>query len=1022
MGTGTPAATMTATTETAGKTATRTATGTATKTTATTAAAPAGTASATAPRLLEAVPDRRRGAAAPSSPPVLHGRDRELEIVGALLDRVRDGDGGALAVLAGPGLGKTALLEAAAVRAGTGFRTLRARGVRQECSVPYAGLHRLLHPVAAAAGRLPETLAASLAPLTGGPCADAAPRPTVPRPRSGGEQADGNGLAAPSAPSTPSAPFTLYTAVCALLAEAAADGPLLCLVDDAHLLDRVSLEALAFAARRLSGTPVAMVFAARPGPAASPVAECLADIPPLCPEPLDEDASLRVLQDLTRGALDEESAADLAELAAGVPLALVELAGALTPEQLSGTAPPPRALPPHSALRSHYRRRYLRLTTGARRLVLMAAADDRLDLNTLARAAGEDGIDLRELEWARASGLITVDGDRVRMPDALVRSSLYADATPAERRAVHGLLARALDRAGHEVRRAWHRAALAERPDDDLADELARAAESLQEAGEHEEAARTWQRSAALTAAPEIRADRYIAAARQAWSAGRTRRARAMLRRVRPCTSDPGRIGRADLLQGEIEMCDGLPVMALWILQEAADRLAEADPALAMEALAKAQAAADTTGDHHCYRTITSRALALPRPATGPEPVMEMFRDYFAGLKATVKGRPEEAERLLRRVVAAAEEIEEPTVRSWASVAAIALGDDRRARDLAARGVAGARGRGGIVVEPRAMTVLAHCEIFLGRYPAAEATAREGMRLSRAAGQRNQLIEQRALLALLAAFRGDRETALELLDGLAEEGARRGLIRATSLDTWAMACLDLADDRPDDAAARLRHPAGSGSGYPILRLLAVPHLVEAAVRTGRRGTAMRAFAAFERWVGDSRAPVRRALAERCRALLAEDDEAAGKHFEEALRLHEDGDSAFELARTALLYGHRLRRGRRPRDARPHLRNAAQIFQRAGAERWAERALAELRAAGETLERPAAADGADAQTGPLAELTAQQLQIARLVAGGATNREIAARLVISPRTVDGHLRNIFTRLGLRSRIELARLFH
>ncbi|MFC5750432.1 ATP-binding protein [Actinomadura rugatobispora] len=948
------------------------------------------TATTTAARLLEAVPDRHRDAA--PAPAVLHGRDRELEAIGGLLDQARDGQGGALAVLAGPGLGKTALLEAASERAGPGFRTLHARGVRQECAVPYAGLHRLLHPVSGAIARLPEALAGSLAPLAGG--------------------ADRDGAA----------PFTLYSAVCALLSEAAADGPVLCLVDDAHLLDRVSLEALAFAARRLRGVPVAMVFAARPGPPVSPVVECLADIPALRPAPLDEAAGLRVLEDLTRGALDEEAAEEIAELAAGNPLALVELTAALTPEQLSGTAPPPRALPPRSALRSHYRRRYLRLTAGARRLVLMAAADDRLDLNTLARAAGEDGIDLRELEWARASGLILVDGDRVETPSALIRSSVYADAPPAERRSVHELLARALDRDGLAPRRSWHRAALAEEPDDALAAELARAAESLRNDGRHEEASRIWQRSAVLTAAPEIRADRYIAAARQAWTAGRTRRARAMLRQVRPCTSDPGRIGRADLLQGEIEMCDGLPVMALWILQEAADRLAGVDPALALEALLKAQAAADTTGDHHCYRGITERAIALPSPPPGTAvPVMELFRDYFAGLKAAAKHRQDEAERRLRRVLGAAEAIDEPSVRSWASVAAMALGDDRRARDLAARGVAGTRGRGGTVVEPRAMTLLAHCEIMLGRYPAAEATAREGMRLARAAGQRNQLIEQRAVLALLAAFRGDREAALEQLDGLAEEGGRRGLIRATSLDTWAMACLDLADDRPADAAARLRHPAGSGSAYPVLRLLAIPHLVEAAVRTGRRGTALRAFAAFERWAGDGRAPVRAALAERCRALLAEDDETAGKHFEEALRLHEGGDSAFELARTALLYGHRLRRGRRPRDARPHLRNAAQIFQRAGAERWAARALAELRAAGETLERPAP-DGSTGRPGPLAELTAQQLQIARLVAGGATNREIAARLVISPRTVDGHLRNIFTRLGLRSRIELARLFH
>jgi ATP/maltotriose-dependent transcriptional regulator MalT len=382
-----------------------------------------------------------------------------------------------------------------------------------------------------------------------------------------------------------------------------------------------------------------------------------------------------------------------------------------------------------------------------------------------------------------------------------------------------------------------------------------------------------------------------------------------------------------------------------------------------------------------------------------------------------------EAERRLARVLDLAETLDlgpdRTDPRTWACAAAVVLGDDRRARDLAARAVAGSRRPGGTVGLPRALTLLAHCEIYLGRYPAAESTAREGLRLWPAAGQRNQMIEQRAVLAVLAGFRGDRPAALAELDGLAEEGGKRELVRATSLETWTLACLDLADDRAEDAAARLRHPAGTGSGHPVLRLLAVPHLVEACVRLGEPKPARRAFAAFERWAGQGRGPFRAALAERCRALLAVDEGTARKHYEEALRLHEDGDSAFELARTALLFGHRLRRDRRPRDARPHLRNAAQIFHQAGAEPWAARARAELRAAGETLEIPAPAGGG-AGRGPLDELTAQQLQIARLVADGATNREIAARLVISPRTVDGHLRNIFTRLGLRSRIELARL--
>ncbi|WP_395103611.1 AAA family ATPase [Actinomadura sp. SCN-SB] len=921
----------------------------------------------------------------------LRGRDRELARLDGLLGRARDGHGGALTVIGGPGTGKSALLGTAVRKAGTSFLVLRARGVRQESAVPYAGLHRVLRPIADLMERFPSV-------------------------RQGGVP-----------------PLALYAEVCSLLAESAAERPVLCWIDDAHRLDRVSLEALAFAARRLADVPVAVLFAARPGPPGSAVAECLDDIPRLALEPLDEAASVRVLQDLTCGALDEEAASEVAEPSGGNPLALAELAGALTPEQLSGTAPPPRSLPQGSALRAHYRRRYLRLTTGARRLVLLAAADDRLELTTLSRAAALDGIDPRELEWARASGLVEIDGGRVDMPSALVRSCLYADASPAERRAVHDLLARALEGEWHAPRRSWHRAAPADEPDDALADDLACAAETSRSTGMHADASRLWERAASLSTRPEVRAERYLAAAHEAWAAGRGRRARVLLRRVRPLTSDtsPALAGRTDLLHGDIEFCDGLPVMAQWILREAAERLAEAspaDPAPALDALLRASAAADATGDHHYYGAIVTQALTLttrplPDGAT-PSPVVELIHDYFAGMAAAGVNRRGEAVRRLRRVLKLVETIDSAglhrtDLRTWACAAAVVIGDDRRARDLAARAVAAARNDGGAVGLPRAMTLLAHCEMYLGRYPAAESTAREGLRLSMAAGQRNQLIEQRAVLALLAAFRGDRATALSCLDGLAEEGGRRELIRATSFEPWALACLDLADDRAEDAAARLRQPAGSGSGHPVLRLLAIPHLVEACVRMGEREPARRAFAAFERWAGYGRGPARAALAERCRALLATDEETAHHHYEEALRLHEDGDSAFELARTALLYGHRLRRDRRPRDARPHLRNAAQIFQQAGAEPWAARARAELRAAGETLNGPAPAGGG-AGRGPLDALTAQQLQIARLVAAGATNREIAARLVISPRTVDGHLRNIFTRLGLRSRIELARL--
>ncbi|MEU6754393.1 helix-turn-helix transcriptional regulator, partial [Spirillospora sp. NPDC046719] len=233
-------------------------------------------------------------------------------------------------------------------------------------------------------------------------------------------------------------------------------------------------------------------------------------------------------------------------------------------------------------------------------------------------------------------------------------------------------------------------------------------------------------------------------------------------------------------------------------------------------------------------------------------------------------------------------------------------------------------------------------------------------------------------------------------------------------------------DRPGDAAARLRLPGGAGLAHPLARLLAAPHLVEALAYTGHRQRAARAAEDFTRWADATRTPGRLALARRCAALLAERDDEAAAHYTEALRLHESADAVFELARTELLFGARLRRGRRPRAAREHLRTALRIFERYGAVPWTGQARAELRAAGDAGPAPdpeAAAPRTAAGPGEppaLTGLTAQQAHIARMVAEGATNREIAARLLLSPRTIDHHLRNVFTRLGIRSRVELARM--
>ncbi|WP_412516378.1 ATP-binding protein [Actinomadura madurae] len=356
----------------------------------------------------------------------LHGRERELQAIEVMLDRARDGHGGALAITGDAGIGRTALLEAAVGRVtvrtpgsrkGKAFRVLGTTGVPGETAVPYAGLHRLLRPLAGEVARLPSAHRDALATIL-----DGAPR---------------------------AEPFVLFTAVCELLGRAARNGPVLCRADDVQWLDRGSLEVLAFAARRVEEEPVAVLFAVRDG-RRDPGG--LAGVHRLRLAPLDEDAGRRVLRDALGdafdGAFDGAARGDLAEeivdLACGRPAAIRDLAAALTPGQLSGAAPPPRALPAASALRALHRRRYLRLPAGARRLVLMAAAEEWLGAATVARAARADGIGAGDLDAARESGLLRFEGDGVTVRNRLVRSSLWADASREERQGAHALLTAAL--------------------------------------------------------------------------------------------------------------------------------------------------------------------------------------------------------------------------------------------------------------------------------------------------------------------------------------------------------------------------------------------------------------------------------------------------------------------------------------------------------------------------------------------------------------------------------------------------
>ncbi|MFJ4561757.1 LuxR C-terminal-related transcriptional regulator, partial [Streptomyces massasporeus] len=414
----------------------------------------------------------------------------------------------------------------------------------------------------------------------------------------------------------------------------------------------------------------------------------------------------------------------------------------------------------------------------------------------------------------------------------------------------------------------------------------------------------------------------------------------------------------------------------------------------------------------------TAEAGQPEQPAPGPgqggwvrDP---FFRDYRDGMRALLARRPEHAVGPLRRVLDRARRDDRPERLLRAAAAALLLGDVHAARTTGARALAAARTTECAALEARALEYLAYGELRAGRHAQARAHAEEGVRAALMAGHRNTAASHHAMLALAASIEGDTAAVAGYASAALATARRHGLAQAATLAEWATARADLARGRPLDAADRLGPLVGPGPrrGHFAVWMLAVPCFVEAAVLAGQPEDARGVVADLARWASFGADPHARAQHARCRALLAADDREADDLYLRALALHDESGGDFERARTELLYGRWLRRRRRLREARGRLGAALVGFDRCGAGAWADQARGELRANG-------AASGKEPAVG-LSGLTPQQLRIARHVAEGATNREVAQRLAVSTRTVDYHLRNVFAALGVRSRIELARM--
>ncbi|MFF9193897.1 LuxR C-terminal-related transcriptional regulator [Streptomyces sp. NPDC014779] len=472
--------------------------------------------------------------------------------------------------------------------------------------------------------------------------------------------------------------------------------------------------------------------------------------------------------------------------------------------------------------------------------------------------------------------------------------------------------------------------------------------------------------------------------------------------------------GRAELARGRAGLGDGPVGDAHQALLLAAGLLREAAPEEAAEARFLAMEAAWAAGDPEACAVALGGADDPGAGADSGAGADAGERDFRDGMGAALAVRLEEARAPLARVVARDGASEEPRRLLRAGAAALVLGDAPAAVRVHARALATIRATGGSALLPRVLEHLAYAELRAGQHERAAAHAREGLRAAESAGQRNAAAHQHAVLALAASVRGDAPAVVEHADRALGTARAHGLVQATTLAEWAIARAELAGGLAAQAAARLAPLVGAGprGGHFALRMLVVPCFVEAACAAGREaeaGPAAEEFAVWARLGLDPQAPAQLA---RCRALLAGGGDPAD-WYREAVRQHEESRNDFERARTLLAYGKWLRRRRRLVEARGPLSDALVTFERAAAGVWADQARAELRATGGAV-------GRRAVPGAVGELTPQQLRIAGLVAAGATNHEIAGRLSLSPRTVDHHLRNVFARLGVRSRVELSGL--
>ncbi len=875
-----------------------------------------------------------------------------------------------------PGIGKTALLAAAAARADE-MIVAKASGVESEAQLPFAALTELAAPMLSALDELPEPQATAVSSALA-----LAP----------GEGAINERLA-------------MFAGFLGMIRVTARDQPLLIVVDDAHWLDGPSAECLGYAARRLDGLAAALLVAARLGEA-DPFAGSAAE--ELRLTGLERTDALELLSPADLAAPVAETVLDLS---LGNPLALLELPSMLSDEQRQGLAPidPPPA--PGGALGEALERRVAGAGRDAGALLLVAAASSDRRLVPMIAACRDLGIPDQALEQCETAGLLDTSDDGFRLAHPLLRGVVYGGAAPAERRRAH----RALAEHAPPDSRAWHLAAAAIGPDEEVAVELERAAEHAAGRGAHTSAADALERAAQLSTEAAAESGRLFGAGLAAAMGGAYERAAALLERAAATEDEPMRI-RARHLLGMVTLNGGIRngLDNHRMLTEEAERIAAVDPTMATVLHADAGVTATVVGLCDLVLASAESAIAvLPEDA----PATTRCRAHsIHGMGLALKGRTSEAAEELDRAGALLIEVEPVSAAaqsiSFALMGRLCTGGETQLREETRAFAESARASRSLGILPWFQLQSADASYRLGDWDDAEAEARDSVENAEVSGQLGPLSIALIIRARIHAARG-REPA-------AREDAHRGVeigdpVAFGSPRLWSAACLGFLELGLGRAAEAVEHLEQarvlaeiSGLEDPVIVPWA-PDLIEAYVRCSRRAEAEELTASLDAQAERTANPLSLALAARCRGLVAGDD--FGREFERALELHHGAGLPFEHGRTLLAFGSRLHRARRRVVARAQLREALQIFDRLGAPPWSQQARDQLRAAG-ALERR--------RFGQPDELTAQEVRVAQAVARGGTNREVATELFLSPKTISFHLGRVYRKLDIHSRAELATL--